>query len=75
MPNKYINNNWEGNINHNNLQDNIPNPNASLDQTQQSRDNTNTSQDKQNPSASTEEAPLQGKNPEKDKWSSLIQKA
>ena len=63
VQNKYINNNWEGNINHNNLQDNIPNPGACMDQTQQSRDNTNTSQDNNNPSASTDEAPWQGKNP------------
>ena len=63
VQNKYINNNQEGNINHNNRKDNIPNPNASMDQTQQSRDNTNTSQDNHNPSTSTEEAHLQGKNP------------
>ena len=57
IQNKYINNNQEGNINHQNLHDNIPNPNASMDQTHQSRDNTNTSQDNHNSSANTEEAP------------------
>ena len=59
--NKYINNNWEGNNNHNNLQDNIPNPNATMDQTQQSRDNTNTSQDNHNPSTCTEAPPARQK--------------
>ena len=63
VQNKYINNNWEGNINHNNPQDSILNPNTSMDQTQHSRDNTNTSQDNHNPSTSTEEVPLQGINP------------
>ena len=61
VQNKYINNNWEGNINHNNQQDNSPTPNVSMDQTQHSRNNTNNSQDNHNPS--TEEAHLQGTSP------------
>ena len=41
--NKYINNKWEEDINHNNPQDNGPTTNQSIDQTQHKRDNTNTS--------------------------------